>query len=459
MKHLFTLICCTFIISVTHSCNILSGKIESMQFDVDTLHLVTGTKDTLNLSILPKSAQTDKIIWISENPLCIGLDKGIVSAITEGTSKIRAIALDSGAEASCIVRSYIPFILLDPPTSIRVSERYVVHSRYNAPSYKPVWESSDTSIVSVDSNGVLRGKAEGSVTITAKDRLTGFLISFSLNVYQDQLSTALDIEKDLICLFTGTHDYEIQRRIENQGTLCHVLWESADETVATVSAKGLLSAISQGDVMIYGTTSDSGIKDSCLVKVRDCPEDAIWMGGLIAWATCNIDASSPDEAGGLYAWGETETKQEYTLENYRHAISGGFSTSTYGSETLRIEDDRARNALGGFWRTPTIFDWDELNRFCNISEDTVNGMRGFTFTCNHFDYKNESLRKKGSNTLFIPFGSDGSIIYMTANAISWASGVRTFRTTTSYYNPQLGHGAPEKGYAIRAVWDPFQTAE
>ena len=33
------------------------------------------------------------------------------------------------------------------------------------------------------------------------------------------------------------------------------------------------------------------------------------------WATCNIGALAPEEAGNHYAWGETETKTNYSLES------------------------------------------------------------------------------------------------------------------------------------------------
>ena len=35
------------------------------------------------------------------------------------------------------------------------------------------------------------------------------------------------------------------------------------------------------------------------------------------WATCNVGASSPYESGSYFAWGETETKDIYTWENYK----------------------------------------------------------------------------------------------------------------------------------------------
>ena len=39
------------------------------------------------------------------------------------------------------------------------------------------------------------------------------------------------------------------------------------------------------------------------------------LGLSVKWATCNVGASSPEEYGDYFVWGETKTKDEYTEEN------------------------------------------------------------------------------------------------------------------------------------------------
>ena len=38
--------------------------------------------------------------------------------------------------------------------------------------------------------------------------------------------------------------------------------------------------------------------------------EAIDLGLSIKWASCNVGALSSGDKGGLYAWGETEEKEE-----------------------------------------------------------------------------------------------------------------------------------------------------
>lgn len=57
-----------------------------------------------------------------------------------------------------------------------------------------------------------------------------------------------------------------------------------------------------------------------------CPDDHhphmidLGLPSGIKWACCNLDASSPEEYGGYYAWGETKVKETYTLETYEFRL-------------------------------------------------------------------------------------------------------------------------------------------
>lgn len=48
-------------------------------------------------------------------------------------------------------------------------------------------------------------------------------------------------------------------------------------------------------------------------------EDAgkpIDLGLSVLWANYNVGASNPEEDGDYFAWGETQTKSTFTLNNY-----------------------------------------------------------------------------------------------------------------------------------------------
>ena len=83
----------------------------------------------------------------------------------------------------------------------------------------------------------------------------------------------------------------------------------------------------------------------------------------LKWATCNVGASSPEQAGLYFAWGETIG---YTANDVTSGVRA-FSEDVYNagpaasiSADLTLEQDAAHVNLGGNWRMPTREEFNEL---------------------------------------------------------------------------------------------------
>ena len=136
----------------------------------------------------------------------------------------------------------------------------------------------------------------------------------------------------------------------------------------------------------------------------NCPSGAVNLGLSVCWATCNVGASSPEQKGNLYAWGETDPKTTFGWANYKWA-NGSFKTLTkynwdskYGVVdnlmTLELSDDAAHVALGSSWRTPTEEEYRELFSKCKYEFYVMNGVAGVLVT--------SKLEGYTSNYIFIP---------------------------------------------------------
>ena len=92
-----------------------------------------------------------------------------------------------------------------------------------------------------------------------------------------------------------------------------------------------------------------------------------------------MGATNPWEYGDYYAWGETETKDDYswswatykyckgsyeTLTKYCRNVEYGNGGFTDKLTTLEPADDVATAVLGAGWAMPTKADWDELGSQC-----------------------------------------------------------------------------------------------
>ena len=100
------------------------------------------------------------------------------------------------------------------------------------------------------------------------------------------------------------------------------------------------------------------------------------LGGNILWATWNVDAYSPEEYGGYYAWGETETKSEYTRKNHKHYLSAWEGCRFIGNEISGTGYDAARVKWGDGARMPTSVEAYRLSISCTFKEGTYNGVKG-----------------------------------------------------------------------------------
>ena len=94
----------------------------------------------------------------------------------------------------------------------------------------------------------------------------------------------------------------------------------------------------------------------------------------LKWATCNVGASTPEDPGDYFAYGEVSEKDSYVFNNsinlqkeIRH-ISG------------RSEYDAATVHWGKEWRIPTYHEVDELVYNCRMEWTTINGKNGYKLT-------------------------------------------------------------------------------
>lgn len=125
----------------------------------------------------------------------------------------------------------------------------------------------------------------------------------------------------------------------------------------------------------------------------------------ILWASCNIGATSPTEAGFYYAWGEKESKDVYGWETYK-LCRGSYNsiikyTNVDGKSILDSIDDVATSILGEEWRIPTKEDMEELVEKCKWEWKSQNGILGW------------KVIGKNGNSIFLPAAGAASAYRIT----------------------------------------------
>ena len=115
----------------------------------------------------------------------------------------------------------------------------------------------------------------------------------------------------------------------------------------------------------------------------------------------NVGASSPDDYGDYFAWGETVPKDYYDWSTYDWCNGSETTLTKYNNSSdygrvdnktqLDLADDAARANWGGSWRMPTDAEMTELREQCTWSWTIQNGGYGYKVTS-----------KSNGNSIYLP---------------------------------------------------------
>ena len=124
---------------------------------------------------------------------------------------------------------------------------------------------------------------------------------------------------------------------------------------------------------------------------------AVDLGLSVKWAAWNVGATAPEEYGDYYAWGEVETKVDYTEGNYKFMYLDSYNCVEYSlpgglNDISGTEYDAATINMGKEWRMPTKLELVELNDASTAVWTTYKGVDGMR------------IIGPNGNSIFLPSG-------------------------------------------------------
>ena len=136
--------------------------------------IAAGATYTLTATVAPANATNQTVIWSSSNTSYVTVDSatGVVTGVANGTSRVTATTADGGKTAYCDVTVGVPVtgVTVAPSTATIGVGGTVALIETVAPSTATnktvTWSSSDTSVATVSSTGVVTGVGAGTATIT-----------------------------------------------------------------------------------------------------------------------------------------------------------------------------------------------------------------------------------------------------------------------------------------------------
>ena len=219
---------------------------------------------TLKATVTPSDLLDKSVIWKSSNTkVATVTSKGKVTGVKAGTATITCTSKVSGAKATCAVT--VGYVKLDQTEAVVKKGKTITLTPTVYPSSledkSVTWESSNTKVATVTSDGKVKGVKTGTATITCTSNATGLsrtcevlVANLTLNNYE------LIIQKGKTATLKAT---VYPSSLEDKS----VTWESSNTKVATVSSTGKVKGVKAGTATITCTSTATGLSRTCKVTV------------------------------------------------------------------------------------------------------------------------------------------------------------------------------------------------
>ncbi|MBE7045184.1 MAG: hypothetical protein E7397_06605 [Ruminococcaceae bacterium] len=199
-----------------------------------------------------------------------------------------------------------------------------------------VWKSADTTVATVDGNGLISALAVGSTAVTATSEIYGVNFTYEVNVNRRAGSITIDNEIADVCV---GETLELTYSVPEGTSAGAVTWSSSNDGIARVDENGLVTAVGKGTATITVTGLDGAISATFVVNIIiplteltvTAPVSDLKVGETVAlqsayapqnasvsnmkWRSGNHYVATVDENGVVKAVGNGTTKIYLTCAN------------------------------------------------------------------------------------------------------------------------------------------------
>ncbi len=248
-------------------------SVSSISLDQQSGSLNIGSEKTIRATILPANATNKNINWSSSDSNVATVSAaGIIQAKNTGTANITATTEDGNKTATFKVTvtpiSVTSVSLPQSQGTLEINQTAQLTPTVlpaNASNKNVKWTSSDATVVSVSSAGVLKALKSGSATITVETTDGNKTATYKV--------TVPEIVAQSVTLTSSSNTLEIGKTLQltynilpantNNKTLT---WASSNSNIATISSTGLITGKAAGNVTIT-VTSSNGKKGTYTVQI------------------------------------------------------------------------------------------------------------------------------------------------------------------------------------------------
>ncbi len=246
----------------------------AIQAPATSIDIDDGTL-ALSATLLPNEAANQPVVWSVDNPSVATIDaNGLLTATSNGSVVVTATAnyglgVDDTIAISVTNQDGIAPAI--PVESLSLSHPQVFFTAYgdtqqlaaeafpsNASDQSVTWQSSNPSVATVSTTGLLQAIGTGTTTITATAQ-DGSGASSNLLVSVTQLVTSLAITPSTTTLDQPgqTIDFDVIVSPDNASNP-EVTW-SINNITASIDADGVLTPLGNGTIIVTATATDGSL--------------------------------------------------------------------------------------------------------------------------------------------------------------------------------------------------------
>ena len=302
--------------------------------------------NTLQWSIVPIAPATPGLVTIASNS---GLTVKIQSAATPGIARL-TVTSTNGVTASRVIKVLDPIhvtaMTIDKDTvSLPVGKKDTLTARIlpaEALNKKVTWTSTNPSFAAVerltDTTAVVTGKTVGVAMIVGETEDGNFKDTCYIYVRNAVELKAIKLDKQKIRLKLNTTDTLAVAFSPANASDQRVKFLSADTSIATVDANGVIKGLKTGTVYVSVTSLEGGFKDSCEVTVYDPSPNVETAAGVNIWSAENGLRVQSDKARTLavYSISGALYRKETVVGDRFIALPSGLYIVTLGEVSRKV---------------------------------------------------------------------------------------------------------------------------
>lgn len=392
-----------------------------------------------------ESKSSGKITWKTSNPEMATVDEnGVISAKSEGRVVVIA-EHENGERATCnvTIKAGLPngnvevsnITLSKEDAVLNIDNTLKLNYKIepvNANNQTVTWSSSNPSIATVDSNGLVTAKSQGTVDVIAKTNNGKTAIS-KITVKEKTETKVIEVTEVIISRLEAALNIgdtlKLNYKVEpSNATNQMVTWSSSNPNIVTVDSNGLVTAKDSGIAKITAKSSNGKIA-VCNIEVKVVEATSITLNQVIA----NLTVGDTIRLNYTILPSNTKNKTVYWTSSNTSVVAvdsnGTVTARGVGNAKITVKTSNGKTAVCDVTVTP--LDPTSISLSQNSLSLNIGDTSKLSYTITPSNAKNQSVTWSSSNTNVATVDSTGLVTAKSAGTVKITVKTSNGKTATT----------------------------